>query len=166
MLSSNALLFACLAGNNTLLPIPVNMTLLVPISLAKHVEIEFLDPDSRSQVVGNEMALSILIRNLVDNAIRYTSEGGFVTVQVMEQPSLHKVVLRIIDNGPGISPELRARVFERFYRILGTKTSGSGLGLAIAQQIAELHHASINLGTPENGKGLQVDVIFPDPEQV
>src|SRR3989338_8490384 len=138
---------------------------LVPISLAKHVEIEFLDPDSRSQVVGNEMALSILIRNLVDNAIRYTPAGGFVTVQVITQPSQHKVILRVIDNGPGISPELRTRVFERFYRILGTKTSGSGLGLAIAQQIAELHHASINLGTPENGKGLQVDVIFPDLNQ-
>lgn len=138
---------------------------MVPIALAKHVDIELLDPDSRTQIFGNEMALSILIRNLVDNAIRYTSEGGFVTVQVMEQPSQHKVVLRIIDNGPGISPELRARVFERFYRILGTKTSGSGLGLAIAQQIATLHHASINLGTPEHGKGLQVDVIFPDLNQ-
>ncbi len=135
---------------------------LVPLALIKNLEIELLDPDTRTKILGNEMALSILIRNLVDNAIRYTPENGFITVQIIEQKSQHNVILRVIDTGSGIPPESRVRVFERFFRILGTKTSGSGLGLAIAQQIAELHHAKINLSTPDNGKGLQVDVIFPD----
>lgn len=65
------------------------------------------------------------------------------------------------DTGPGIPAELRERVFERFYRILGTKSSGSGLGLAIVNQITALHHATIHLATPTNHPGLQFDVAFP-----
>ena len=73
----------------------------------------------------------------------------------------NEVILRVTDTGPGIPNELRERVFERFYRILGSKAAGSGLGLAIVQQIAELHHARVSLHTPTNGIGLQFDVSFP-----
>jgi two-component system sensor histidine kinase QseC len=73
----------------------------------------------------------------------------------------NKVTLRVTDSGTGIPAELRERVFERFYRVLGTKTSGSGLGLAIVSQIAALHHAAISLTTPVSGNGLQFDVAFP-----
>ena len=70
------------------------------------------------------------------------------------------MILRITDDGPGISEELRERIFERFYRIIGNKTTGSGLGLSIVTQIAQLHHAEIDLVTPENGKGIEFQVRF------
>jgi two-component system sensor histidine kinase QseC len=73
----------------------------------------------------------------------------------------HKIIFRVIDSGPGIPSELRERVFERFFRVLGTTAPGSGLGLAIVSQITDLHHAHIALGAPATGSGLQFDVIFP-----
>ena len=96
---------------------------------------------------------------MIDNAIRYTPEGGLVQVNV-SQDEQH-TILRVRDNGPGIPPELRARVFERFFRVVGNKSPGSGLGLAIVQQIAQLHHAQVKLSAPEKGSGLIVDIIFP-----
>lgn len=133
---------------------------LAPLALEKHIDIELKKPETAIIMSGNETMLSILIRNLVDNAIRYTPEEGNVVVEVFK--SHQQAVLRVSDTGPGISPELRPRVFERFYRVLGNKASGSGLGLAIVQQIAELHQAKIQLDTPTNGQGLQIDIIFPE----
>lgn len=135
------------------------MTFLVPIALEKNIEIELSGPDHPALILGNDTALGILIRNIVDNAIRYTPPGGSVKVIIADDNQ--SVSLRVIDNGPGIPVELRERVFERFFRILGTKASGSGLGLAIVSQIAELHHAQINLSSPPSGKGLQFEVVFP-----
>lgn len=134
------------------------LTFLVPVALEKNIDIDLSSPPPHCIILGNDAALGILIRNIVDNAIRYTPTNGFVHVALLNQGS--EIILRVTDSGPGIPPELRERVFERFYRILGSKTSGSGLGLAIVSQIAELHHATIVLGTPDNGKGLQFDVIF------
>ena len=74
------------------------------------------------------MAISILFRNLLHNAIQYTPPGSLIKVLIHEQPG--EVVLKVIDNGPGIPEELRKRVFERFFRILGTQALGSGLDLA------------------------------------
>ena len=99
------------------------------------------------------------MRNLVDNAIRYTPEGGQVHVCILKVNE--KIILRVSDTGPGIPEELYERVFERFYRVLGTNTTGSGLGLAIVQQIASLHNASIKLGKSAEYSGLQVDITFP-----
>jgi two-component system, OmpR family, sensor histidine kinase QseC len=132
---------------------------LVPSALDKKIDISLNSKPDDIILTGNSTALSILIRNLVDNAIRYTPEGGEIQVSLDETSSA--VILRVIDNGPGIPPEFRSRVFERFFRILGNKAPGSGLGLAIVQQIAKLHHAEVNLGTPENGFGLEVEVKFP-----
>jgi two-component system sensor histidine kinase QseC len=132
---------------------------LAPTALEKDIEIELKEPTQPTKINGNEIAINILIRNLVDNAIRYTPEKGGVTAEIIA--NTHTVTLRICDTGPGIPLELRERVFERFYRILGTQTAGSGLGLAIVQQIADLHKAKIKLSTPSTGQGLQVDVIFP-----
>lgn len=131
---------------------------LVPIALEKNIEIELAAPPASSLVLANDTALGILIRNVVDNAIRYTPENGEVKVQILNEND--KIILRVTDTGPGIPPDLRERVFERFFRMLGTKAQGSGLGLAIVSQIAELHHASVRLDTPKNGVGLQFDVIF------
>lgn len=131
---------------------------LAPFALSKNIDLSFIKPKEHQKIVANETALSILIRNLVDNAIRYTPEGGNITVKIVNHPE--SIALQVIDSGPGIPPELYSQVFERFYRILGTKTSGSGLGLPIVKQIAELHKAKINLSTPDTGKGLKIEVIF------
>ncbi len=131
---------------------------LVPIALEKNIEIEMLSPPNEVIVKGNDIALGILIRNIVDNAIRYTPENGAVKIQLLNNQ--RSITFRVVDSGPGIPKELRDRVFERFYRVLGTQAQGSGLGLAIVSQIADLHHAKIKLGTPGNGTGLQFDVEF------
>ena len=133
---------------------------LAPDALAKkNTEIELDAPKKLSNILGFPTALHILIRNLVDNAVRYTPPNSFVRVYVVETSDA--VILKVIDNGPGIPEELRERVFERFFRVLGNKSTGSGLGLGIVQQIATLHKASIALNTPDTGKGLEVSISFP-----
>lgn len=132
---------------------------IAPHALEKNIEIELASAPKNTVVLGNDVAIGILIRNIVDNAIRYTPTQGEVTVAIIDQGK--HIIFRVTDTGTGIPLELRERVFERFYRILGTKSSGSGLGLAIVMQIATLHHAEINLSTPKSGVGLQFDVAFP-----
>ncbi|TAK74337.1 MAG: two-component sensor histidine kinase [Gammaproteobacteria bacterium] len=132
---------------------------LAPHALEKDIEIELAPPPADVIVLGNDTAIGILIRNVVDNAIRYTPPKGEVNVSIVDTGT--QIIFRVVDTGPGVPIELRERVFERFYRILGTKASGSGLGLAIVSQIAALHHAEIYLATPPNGIGLQFDVAFP-----
>ncbi len=135
------------------------MAYLAPHAIEKDIEIELAPSPDDPIIMGSDIALGILIRNVVDNAIRYTPERGEVKVAIIETGN--EIILRVTDTGTGIPPELRERVFERFYRILGTKASGSGLGLAIVSQISKLHNATISLSTPPNGTGLQFDVAFP-----
>jgi two-component system sensor histidine kinase QseC len=132
---------------------------IAPHALEKDIEIELTPAPPAPIILGNDTSIGILIRNIVDNAIRYTPPHGEVKVSIIDTPQV--IILRVTDTGPGIPMELRERVFERFYRMLGTKASGSGLGLAIVTQITTLHHATINLSTPANGIGLQFDVAFP-----
>ncbi len=128
-----------------------------PEAIAKHIDLN-LKPRALVNVSGDSAALGILLRNLVDNAIRYTPEGGKVTVEIMTEN--RQTILSVTDTGPGITIEDQHRVFERFYRGMGTRAMGSGLGLSIAKRIAELHGAVISLGTPKNGSGLCVTVSF------
>lgn len=132
---------------------------LAPLAIAKNTEIELISPETISSIAGFPTAINILIRNLVDNAIRYTPNGSLIRVMISEDDT--HVILKVCDNGPGIPPELRERVFERFFRILGNKTTGSGLGLGIVQEIVELHKAEVSLSAPEQGTGLIVTVTFP-----
>ena len=131
---------------------------LAPAAVKKNIDIALDVTNKNISLHGNETALGILLRNLIDNAIRYTPEGGKVTVSVASKQD--QVILKVCDNGPGIPVELRARVFERFFRILGHETPGSGLGLSIVHQIAGLHHAEVNLGAPIKGTGLEIEIIF------
>jgi len=110
-------------------------------------------------VKGQGDALTILMRNLVDNAIKYTPAGGTVDVSVTAEGK--GVVLVVEDSGPGIPADERERVFDRFYRIAGSEASGSGLGLAIIKAIAERHGATLTLGQSERLGGLQVSIRFP-----
>lgn len=131
---------------------------MYPHALEKNIEIELSNECSYPMVSGNEAALGILLRNLLDNAIRYTPNYSRIDVRIIEHS--HNILLQIIDNGPGIPEEYRDKVFDRFFRVLGTKQTGSGLGLAIVKQITDLHKAKIHLQTSESGQGLTVTVFF------
>jgi two-component system OmpR family sensor kinase len=108
---------------------------------------------------GDEEALRILIRNLVDNAVRYTPERGIVQIDLAFEG--HVLALTIQDSGGGIAQDSRPRVFDRFYRVPGTKTGGTGLGLAIVKAIADRHFASVKLFQAALG-GLGVKVDFSE----
>ena len=109
-------------------------------------------------VQGDREALRALVRNLVDNAVRYTPPGG--RVRVRTRAGAGDPVLEVADSGPGIPPADRERVFDRFYRRTGSASDGSGLGLAIIKAIADRHDAQVSLGEAKEG-GLQVTVAFP-----
>jgi two-component system, OmpR family, sensor kinase len=111
-------------------------------------------------VTADTDALRTLLRNLIDNAVRYTPSGGRVDVTVEATPA-GNAVLTVTDDGPGIPPEERARVFDRFYRRAGTEPPGSGLGLAIVRTIATAHGATVQLSDGPGGNGLRVTVTFP-----
>jgi len=111
-------------------------------------------------VQGDRDALRVLVRNLVDNAVRYTPEGGQVRVSTHQQAS--GATLEVADTGPGIPPSDRERAFDRFYRRSNAPEGGSGLGLAIVKAIADRHGAQIRLDDAPGG-GLKVTVAFPRP---
>lgn len=121
-----------------------------------------IDAAQETLVPGNYGGLSVMLRNLVDNAIRYTPEGGMITVSTGRNGRHSWISVK--DNGPGIDPADRETVFNRFHRGEGEQaagTSGSGLGLSIVQRIARLHNAEIELGEGLGGTGLGVAVKFP-----
>lgn len=115
-------------------------------------------------VQGDREELLVLLNNLVENALRYTQEGGVVDVRAAWLEG--HPALQVIDNGPGIPRHEQARVFDRFYRGAsssdprGAEGTGSGLGLAIVKAIAERHRAWVSLHEPAGGKGLEVRVVF------
>lgn len=111
------------------------------------------------RIQGQPDALAILMRNLVDNAIRYTPAEGKVDVQVRADDDGATVTVE--DSGPGIAPEERDRVFDRFYRIAGSEAGGSGIGMAIVKAIADRHGAKLLLDQSEKLGGLRVKVVFP-----
>lgn len=110
-------------------------------------------------ILGNETSLSVLLNNVIDNAVRYTSAGGRVEVSL--RTATDTVALEVVDSGPGIPEAERQRVFDRFYRIPGTGGQGSGLGLAIVKRVADLYDATVTLEDAPGGTGLRVQVIFP-----
>ncbi len=117
----------------------------VPASFAQHIDLGFEQAGHAVMVLGNPTMLRELLSNLIDNALRYTPAGGSVTVRVRSDDETGRALLEIEDTGVGIAPAERARVFERFYRILGSNTEGSGLGLAIVREIAQQHGAEVEI---------------------
>jgi two-component system sensor histidine kinase TctE len=115
----------------------------VPASFAHEIDLGYEDPDGPVEIAGSAIMLRELLSNLIDNALRYTPPGGSVTVRVRSDAG--QALLEVEDTGPGIAPGERPRVFERFYRILGSSASGSGLGLAIVREIARQHGAEIEI---------------------
>ncbi|WP_347558885.1 sensor histidine kinase N-terminal domain-containing protein [Robbsia sp. KACC 23696] len=107
-------------------------------------------------VLGNPRLLSIMIFNLMDNAIRYTPREGQVTLSIEKRDE--SLALTISDDGPGIAPDMRERVFEPFFRI--STEEGSGLGLAIVREIVRAHRGQIVLAAAAQGTGLCAEVTF------
>ena len=130
---------------------------IAPAALNQNVRIELTEGDEVA-VRGNPVLLRIMLRNLIDNAVRHTPPGSTVTISVSNEQG--NTSLSVSDNGPGIPEQELARLTERFYRPLGTQASGSGLGLSIVKRIAEIHNASLQIASRDEGAGLRVEVIF------
>jgi two-component system, OmpR family, sensor kinase len=130
-----------------------------PQAHAKGIDLG-LARDDTVTVIGDPESLRILVGNLLDNAIRYTPDGGRVDVSVAHDDGA--AVLQVTDSGPGIPPEERERVLRRFYRRPGSGATGSGLGLAIVKGIADRHGAALALDDAPGG-GLRVSVRFAVP---
>jgi two-component system, OmpR family, sensor histidine kinase TctE len=141
------------AGEVTRL-VPVDLPVLtrevvqdfVPLALERHIDLGYEGPVSALGLLAEPVLLGELLRNLVDNALRYTPAGGSVTVRVLQDSYTRQLLLQVEDTGPGIAPAEREAVFRPFYRALGTQVDGSGLGLAIVREIALRHGADITLG--------------------
>jgi two-component system OmpR family sensor kinase len=130
---------------------------VAPFAATRQIDLEHVVlPDLT--VVGDPSSLQILVRNLMDNAIRYTPEHG--TIRIALTGGAETATLTVEDSGPGIAPVDRLRVFDRFYRVPGTSPTGSGLGLAIVRVIADRHGAVVALADSTLG-GLCVQVVFP-----
>lgn len=111
------------------------------------------------QVMGHEWLLRELLSNLVDNAVKYSHEGGSVTIRCGRRGSAP--YLEVEDDGPGVAAAERPRILERFYRVQGTQGEGNGLGLAIAEEIARVHRSHLQLAAGTGGRGLKVTLPLP-----
>lgn len=129
----------------------------------KSIEVEFIE-ESSAEIVANPQLLNILIRNIIDNAIKYTPEYGNIKVYLTDKEK--KVELRVEDSGPGIAPEAYEKSLKRFHRLAETASvaQGTGLGFSIVQRIVAIHGADFNLGVSELD-GLKVTVSFPYPRR-
>ena len=131
----------------------------VPRALARGIDLGYDGEADAAWIDGNSFLVQDMLGNLLDNAIRYTQQGGQVTVRVTARPDA--VALSVEDNGPGIPEQERERVFERFYRVLGTRAEGCGLGLAIVREIALSCRAEVTLAAGAGGLGTVARVAFP-----
>jgi two-component system OmpR family sensor kinase len=131
---------------------------LTPLSKNKKQTFVFSNEAETSEVLGHTEHLYTLAENLIQNAILYTPEKGRIEVDLKSDKE--NVVLSVKDNGPGIPEQERDRVFDRFYRVLGTKKIGSGLGLSIVKNIADSVNAEISIESGIDNQGCGVLVIF------
>ena len=118
-------------------------------------------PVAEMPVRGDRDKLASLVRNLLDNAARHAPPGSAVRIEL--RADARGTRLAIVDQGPGVPPGLRERVFESYYRIPGSLGEGSGLGLAIVREIAAEHDATVQFDDGEAGRGTRVTVTFPPP---
>jgi two-component system sensor histidine kinase QseC len=151
----------------------LDLTALAQNIIAEHYDIF----DKKSQSIelqgqacylnGDQAALSILLLNLIENANKYTPQGGIIRVMLEEHSDV--IILQVEDSGVGIDPSQYKRVFERFYRVDGdchaSNEVGCGIGLSIVKHIVDLHKADIHLQTSNFTTGIMVQIVFPKGEQ-
>jgi two-component system sensor histidine kinase TctE len=145
----------------------------VPRAIERRIDLGYEGPEGHAasagtRLMGEPVLLSEMIRNLVDNALQYTPQGGTVTARVLPDPLGLQVVVQVEDTGPGIAPAEREAVFRPFYRALGTQVDGSGLGLAIVLEVAQRHGAEVTVsdarprsGDTANAPGTLFTVRIP-----
>jgi two-component system sensor histidine kinase QseC len=133
------------------------MAELAPAALAKGQQVE-LDAPGTYEVRGNALLLAVLVRNLVDNAVRYAPQGAAILVRLQKEGEA--VVLDVEDGGAGLPDADLARLGERFFRVPGSAASGSGLGWSIVRRIAAVHHARVDVERSTRLGGLNVTVTF------
>lgn len=131
---------------------------LAPSAIARHQTLG-LDATTACPVRGDETLLAVLLRNLIDNALRYSADGAQVSIVV--QPAGKQILLQVDDSGPGMTEADRQRLGERFFRVLGSSQGGSGLGWSIVRRIAEAHRATIALTRSAALGGLAVQLLWP-----
>lgn len=134
---------------------------LLPLAEARHIDVGVVGENGATLTIA-EVELKTLLKNLVENAIRHSPQGGRVDLSVETIPG--HVIVRVDDTGPGIAAHEREKVFSPFYRVLGNDELGSGLGLSIVKAIADRVGASIDLGASapsQTAPGLRVTVTFP-----
>ncbi len=128
----------------------------VEVAVRYGIDLGFEGHSEPVLIAGDDVRLKEMLDNLIDNALRYCPKGSRVTVRVDE-----KQILSVEDNGHGIPPEERERIFERFHRLLGNEAHGNGLGLAIVKEIAEIHGAEVTVSEGAGGYGAWFKVSFP-----
>ena len=121
------------------------------IALAPRCEVQ--------EVQADPQMLEIVLRNLVDNALRYCPDGSRIEIEAVHHAGQVRIAVR--DDGPGVDPESRQRLTERFFRVLGQGQQGSGLGLSIVKRIAGLHGIALGFGPGIDGRGLGVTLALP-----
>ena len=131
---------------------------LAPTALARHQLLE-LDADAPGPVSGDETLIGVLLRNLIDNALRYSPDHAQVWVSVAVESG--QTVLRVQDSGAGMTEPEMARLGERFFRVLGSEQPGSGLGWSIVKRIAAVFDAQVEVSRSEKLGGLAVTVRWP-----
>jgi two-component system, OmpR family, phosphate regulon sensor histidine kinase PhoR len=156
------------AGKETLDPAPADVAGLVAgllddvadQSAAKRLTVTANVASATRGAVVDAAKVHDMLRNLVENAVTYTQDGGAVSVTAAMDGGV--LALTVADNGPGIPPEDLARVFERFYRVDKSRRrpGGTGLGLAIVKHLAELHHGSVSVRNRPEG-GAEFDIRLP-----
>ncbi len=124
---------------------------IMPIADAKKIDLG-LDQQATVTIDADADAIQLMLRNAVDNALRYSPEGGEVTVHIRSENN--HAIFEVIDNGPGIPEAELERVFDAFYRLPNNTQIGSGLGLAIARSIADQYKGSVSLRNRTDGTGL------------
>jgi two-component system sensor histidine kinase TctE len=129
----------------------------VPRALKRDIDFGLIVPNGPVPITGDDRLLSELLSNLIDNALRYCSALGRVSVIVEAglQPRL-----AVQDDGPGIPEDERVKIFERFYRVPGSAGDGCGLGLAIVAEIARLHSSTVEVSCGSDGRGSRFAVVF------
>jgi two-component system sensor histidine kinase QseC len=131
---------------------------LAPAALSRHQTLE-LDADVRCSMAGDDLLVGVLVRNLIDNAIRYSPDGAKIRIAVLAQNG--QAVLRVEDSGPGMTAPEMARLGERFYRVLGSGQQGSGLGWSIVRSIGAVTGGHLEVSRSVLLGGLAVQVTWP-----
>ena len=127
-------------------------------AITRNIEVSLKADEPSYPMVGDEAMLAIMLRNLVDNALKYSPDGGYLRVGLTHAKS--KIHLTVTDSGPGIPEEEMAGLFERFKRGSNNTARGVGLGLSIVKRICEIHRADIQMSRDNTSGGLKVSIQF------